>query len=344
MTSREMVDSFYESLMNDERILSVRERDLLVSLLKRTRDSVSGERDEIAARIARAVGEVVAQRAYDVLGENITRRLIESQAPFYATDSIRGGTQKATSERTGIRLGNPPVWPPVGNPGPRPPGPPSAHLAQVQQTTVAAVQAPTIVRADCVIFEEFLAPAEMNAVLQYAVERESSFLISEVIQPSACAGMISYEERRSRVLMDLGKHHQVIADRIHRCVPRVLEKLSYEPFEVSDIEAQITASNDGDYFRCHTDNGQETSSGREITFVYFFHREPKKFQGGELRIYDSRQEAGGWKALESYRSIIPQPNEIVFFASSLPHEITTLECSSRAFADSRFTVNGWLRR
>jgi Rps23 Pro-64 3,4-dihydroxylase Tpa1-like proline 4-hydroxylase len=26
------------------------------------------------------------------------------------------------------------------------------------------------------------------------------------------------------------------------------------------------------------------------------------------------------------------------------HEITAVNCSSQAFADSRFTLNGWLRR
>jgi SM-20-related protein len=42
--------------------------------------------------------------------------------------------------------------------------------------------------------------------------------------------------------------------------------------------------------------------------------------------------------------IVPQPNQIVFFPCSLLHEITPVECPSRAFADSRFTLNGWLHK
>jgi Rps23 Pro-64 3,4-dihydroxylase Tpa1-like proline 4-hydroxylase len=41
---------------------------------------------------------------------------------------------------------------------------------------------------------------------------------------------------------------------------------------------------------------------------------------------------------------VPQQNQIVFFPCSVLHEITAIECSSRAFADSRFTLNGWLHK
>jgi Rps23 Pro-64 3,4-dihydroxylase Tpa1-like proline 4-hydroxylase len=41
---------------------------------------------------------------------------------------------------------------------------------------------------------------------------------------------------------------------------------------------------------------------------------------------------------------VPQQNQIVFFPCSVLHEITPVECPSRAFADSRFTLNGWLHK
>jgi Rps23 Pro-64 3,4-dihydroxylase Tpa1-like proline 4-hydroxylase len=78
--------------------------------------------------------------------------------------------------------------------------------------------------------------------------------------------------------------------------------------------------------------------------VYFFHREPKTFRGGDLRIYDSRWENGRYEPTENYRNIVPRQNQMVFFVSSLAHEITPVECPSGAFADSRFTVNGWIHR
>jgi SM-20-related protein len=264
--------------------------------------------------------------------------LLEQQKPFYAGSTSTGATIRRSigdpdlnARYTASRMAGPPGQ------GPIPPGPPHT-------SSVAVLAEPELLRADCVTFDEFLSPAEMSAVLQYALDQESAFVISEVTKPESTNGIIAYEQRRSRVLMDLGKHHKLFADRIRVCWPRVLAKLGREFSELSEMEAQITASNDGDYFHCHSDNGCRENVTREITFVYFFHREPNQFQGGELRIYDSRRENDQYLATEKYRSIVPQQNQIVFFPSALIHEITPVECSSRVFADSRFTVNGWLHR
>jgi Rps23 Pro-64 3,4-dihydroxylase Tpa1-like proline 4-hydroxylase len=117
-----------------------------------------------------------------------------------------------------------------------------------------------------------------------------------------------------------------------------------EEFPVNRSEVQITASNDGDFFRAHCDDSQDTVSSRRLTFVYFFHREPSQFDGGELRLHDSTNDGGQPIAAGSYQTIVPQQNQIVFFPCSTLHEITAVQCRSRAFGDSRFTVNGWLRQ
>jgi Rps23 Pro-64 3,4-dihydroxylase Tpa1-like proline 4-hydroxylase len=140
--------------------------------------------------------------------------------------------------------------------------------------------------------------------------------------------------------MDLGKHEQVILERIRGVLPRVLDQLGIEEFPITHVEAQITASNDGDFFGTHCDDSQEAIASRRITFVYFFHREPRPFEGGELRLHDSRR--GEHVGTGSYQTIVPQPNQIVFFPCSVLHEITPVECPSGDFADSRFTLNGWL--
>jgi SM-20-related protein len=200
-----------------------------------------------------------------------------------------------------------------------------------------------ILPAQYVILDEFLAPAELDALLQFALAHEHDFQVSEVLSPGG-PGVVDYEHRQSRVLFELGNQPAAVVDRLQACLPRVLPKLGRGEFAISQVEAQITASNDGDFFRNHYDNGHPDTATREITFVYFFHREPKAFSGGELRIYDTRQENGGYIATNNYRVVTPQQNQIVLFASSLGHEITPVACASRAFADSRFTLNGWLRR
>jgi SM-20-related protein len=209
---------------------------------------------------------------------------------------------------------------------------------------VAVLEASEYVSAECVVLEEFLTPTELNALRQHVLEQEMSFAISEVLSPGVSGGAVDYERRRSRVLMDMGGRERVIVDRLLTCLPRVLQKWGRDPFPISRVEAQVTASNHGDFFQCHSDNGAEEVAAREITFVYFFHREPKQFAGGELRIYDSRRENDNYVPTANYRTIVPEQNQLVVFASGLSHEITPVDCPSGQFADSRFTVNGWIHR
>jgi Rps23 Pro-64 3,4-dihydroxylase Tpa1-like proline 4-hydroxylase len=206
------------------------------------------------------------------------------------------------------------------------------------------LEAADVSPAQCVVLDEFLSPAELNALMQYVLEQEAQFQISQVLSPGVSGGAIDYEQRRSRVLMDLGGHEKVITDHLLTCLPRVLQKWGRDPFPISRIESQTTASNHGDFFRCHSDNGAPEVATREVTFVYFFHREPKAFSGGELRIYDSAPESDGYPATSHCRPIVPEQNQLVLFPSGLSHEITSVECLSGQFADSRFTVNGWLHK
>ena len=384
MTAQEILSNLSGSLMDDERILSARERELLASLLQHTKN-ITGSRDNaVTETIARAVGEVIAQRAYGILGSNITQRLLDpptgldvnsirahsphppspsppspglptpSPRPTPAEEpkSPRGYEQRGARgndvhafQNTGPRSESAPET----NPGPRGISMPRAvnlgprYTATQDESSVAVSDAPAALPGNCVVLDEFLAPAELEALMAHTLASENQFQVSEVISPDI-GGAVDFEYRRSRILQELGTHRDVVLNRIQAFLPRIFEQLGHERFPVSRVEAQITASNDGDFFRWHNDNGQGEIATREITFVYFFHREPKQFQGGELRLYDSRWENGMYRPQETYRTIVPQQNQAILFLSSLAHEITPVECPSRAFADSRFTLNGWLHR
>ncbi len=337
MTASEIVDHLSDTLISDERILSVPEKELLANLLRRAQTTQRNGDHAITDVITQSVGEIVAQRAYGVVGESITRRLASA---FGAT----GQTAPSSRLMPGPGPGPGPKPGPFP-PGPNPPGPHGTVPALETQTgKVAVAEMEEILPGDCVILDEFLAPAELNTLLQHVLAHEADFQSSEVVFPGVAGGMVDHDHRRSRILTQPNGHEAVVVDRIRPSWTRILSKLKHAPFVSSGVEAQITASNDGDFFRWHSDNAQEVSAPREITFVYFFHREPKSFHGGELRIYDSSWENGGYVPMNNYRTVVPQQNQIVLFASSLAHEITPVVCSSRAFADSRFTVNGWFHK
>ncbi len=210
--------------------------------------------------------------------------------------------------------------------------------------STAIAERPSSLPARCVVLDEFLAPQEVEELMRFALQHEPEFRTSEVLSPVAGEGTINYEHRRSRVLMNLERYEELVVERIKCVLPKVLEKLRMDKFTISGVEAQITASNDGDYFHFHSDNGNSQVTSRYLTFVYFFHREPRAFEGGELRIHDARLELDEYVSQGTYQTIVPQQNQIVFFPCEMMHEITPVRCSSRSFADSRFTLNGWLRR
>src|ERR1700689_1691091 len=90
MTSKQILDAFSETIMQDERILSPRERELLMSLLQNSR-AVSSSNPEtqsaVTAAIARSVGETVAQRAFSLLGGSIVEQIL-------ANSGIPAGTEE----------------------------------------------------------------------------------------------------------------------------------------------------------------------------------------------------------------------------------------------------------
>jgi Rps23 Pro-64 3,4-dihydroxylase Tpa1-like proline 4-hydroxylase len=393
-----MIDSLSGTLLCDERILSVPERELLANLLQRTRTQSTPE-NAVTEAITRTVGEIIADRALGVLGESMTRQLLQQQLassssfpnrgvpviragtpvppspapvpgsaprpPSMSLPSISAGTPVPPSPAPvpgsaprppsmslpSISAGSPPTTPaPSPGSAPRPPStsPPSISFpttnSQPKTGGVAVIEASDYLSAECVVLDEFLTSAELNTLRQYVLEQEMQFELSEVLSPGVTGGAVDYEHRRSRVLMDLGGHERPIVDRLLTCLPRILQKWGRDPFPISRIETQTTASNHGDFFGCHSDNGAEEVATREITFVYFFHREPKQFSGGELRIYDSRRENDNYVPTANYRTIVPEQNQLVLFASGLSHEITPVDCPSGQFADSRFTINGWVHR
>ena len=336
-----MMDSFSGALFHDERTLSAQEKQLLANLLRSAKTHNFTNNNAVAEMIARSVGETMAQRAYGILGESITQQLINQPLQDFPTTRFLQPPKPPSPvpPSPGPRLEMAPKPP---SPIPPSPGPGVwAAANRSEANLVGYMDQPETLAAKCVVLDEFLAPAQLRDLIDYTLANESAFETSEVISPGVTNGIVDFEHRKSRVLMELGKSRQSIQEKLQSSLPGILPKLEFHPFTVRQVEMQITASNHGDYFRWHSDNAHDEIASRLVTFVYFFHREPKQFQGGELRLYDSQLEHGTYVPKETYRTIIPQQNQAVIFLSSLAHEIMPVQCGSKQFVDSRFTVNGW---
>jgi Rps23 Pro-64 3,4-dihydroxylase Tpa1-like proline 4-hydroxylase len=198
-------------------------------------------------------------------------------------------------------------------------------------------------RIPYLLLDEFLVAQEWLALLDFTFARADRFAQTGVLSATG-ASSVDPSYRRSRVLFDLEGFATLFTDRILHFFPYVMRQLNQPEFAVRHIELQLTESNTGDFFRMHSDNHSEAVRSRTLTFVYYYHREPKPFEGGELKLWPTRMEADDPVADGEPAVIPPAQNQMIFFPSCYLHEVCPVSSESGEFADSRFTVNGWLHQ
>lgn len=181
-----------------------------------------------------------------------------------------------------------------------------------------------------VIYDEFLTPFELQALGSYLETHSADFVPSAVLTGEGESR--DDESRKSSVFDPTPAIKRLFIPRLRSVLPKVLAELEITPFEVGDIQIQVTASGDGDFFIPHRDIGHERTNNRRVTFVYYAHREPASFTGGALRFHLS----GG-----SFLDVQPRQNSVVFFDPRLEHEVLPVSCAESSLASSRITVNGW---
>ncbi|BCL33820.1 2OG-Fe(II) oxygenase [Nostoc sp. MS1] len=207
----------------------------------------------------------------------------------------------------------------------------------VQQVENIKPVTTNVLNSNYIQLDNFLSAKEHERLIKYVLANKSAFA-----QTNTSTNDKNY--RRSMALYSFPEFSELIVNKIQRMIPDIISKLDMPSFNVSQIESQLTAHNDGNFYKVHNDNGSPETATRELTYVYYFYREPKKFSGGELVIYDSEVKNNFYVSAESFKTVEPRNNSLVFFLSRYMHEVLPVNCPSKSFADSRFTINGWVRR
>src|SRR5690606_6893562 len=125
-------------------------------------------------------------------------------------------------------------------------------------------------------------------------------------------------------------------------LPAITAALKLSPFDPTVYEMELVAHNDGAFFARHIDtftgaNGLPPTQ-RMISAVYYFFETPRRFSGGELRLYPVLGGVANWADIE------PVCDTLVCFPSFAPHEVLPIACPSGQFAHSRFAINTWICR
>tara|TARA_R110002051_G_C8726217_1_gene497340 strand:- start:1011 stop:1679 length:669 start_codon:yes stop_codon:yes gene_type:complete len=111
--------------------------------------------------------------------------------------------------------------------------------------------------------------------------------------------------------------------------------------ETNTHETQVSRYGDSDQkYDWHCDSDDKK---RIITAVYYFHKEPKKYKGGEIEL--SRSPSAFGKIVDDNKdniiTIPPENNMMVIFAGNVSHRVKATE-SPKKFDLGRFSVNCWI--
>ena len=200
-------------------------------------------------------------------------------------------------------------------------------------------RAPVLLPPRYVKIENFLTPDDNQAALQIALANHDKF-----IEASTTTNANNYRQSSVLYATYYADLYHLLRKRLLKILPAVMGQLDADPFLVSQVEMQMTAHNDGCFYKIHNDSGSPETETRVLTYVYYFHQEPKAYSGGALRIYETDLQGPATEPSEWFEEVVPANNTIVLFDSRVKHEVRPVVCPSHQFEDSRFTLNGWLRR
>ncbi|MEU9376073.1 2OG-Fe(II) oxygenase [Streptomyces sp. NPDC048255] len=184
--------------------------------------------------------------------------------------------------------------------------------------------------------ENFLGAERADALLEYAVSRQADFSAGTVVDP--LSGQVSHKGRDSLVLPVTS---EVFSRHLADCLPLVQEVLGHQAPLTQSLTV-LTAHGEGGHYGIHTDATRVRDVSTALSAVYYLHRRPRGFGGGQLRLYDTTVHNGTVRPADSYRIVEPEHDTIVFFPAGAFHEVIPSTCPSGRFADYRFTLTTWI--
>lgn len=192
------------------------------------------------------------------------------------------------------------------------------------------------------LIRDFMTQAELSQIWDFTQTHMDAFQASGAYNSQDPRNTAL--TRRSRILdgPDNGTMATLIFPKLQALMPKLWPQLHMRPTPLNKLECQITSHGDGDFFGIHIDNGAPSIAYRQVSYVFYFHREPKQFSGGLLRLYNTLIEGGTAKCGNHAADIDPPRNSVIIFPPSIYHEVTPIRCASSALADQRLTMNGWM--
>ena len=192
-------------------------------------------------------------------------------------------------------------------------------------------------------FEHFLTKDEQAYFWQKAMTAECAF-------EKAGIGLndekiVDCNQRDTNVLFLDEKDTKFVRKKIRVIANELFKHFNMPLRKIKKIEVKMTTHGQGGFFKIHHDGFSEIKgSTRCLSWVYYFHAMPKKYEGGDLILFDSdaNQEEHEFSPVR-YTRYIPENNQIIFFPSWFYHGVTPVDLLTPGFSSGRFAIAGHIR-
>lgn len=190
---------------------------------------------------------------------------------------------------------------------------------------------------------QFLPNHERDALYQAACENQQVFHSPGTDSETESVGTyyLSLESKKTdgAGVGAVRAASEFLTRHILKQLPTIFATLSVEPFDVSEISLTLINGLDG---HCGTPHADSLDGRFKVSLLYYFHRMPKAFRGGDLEFYDTDAETPTGHSKEPVARIDQADNLLIAFPSQTFHGITDVQCDSSDFADGRFVAVAFL--
>ncbi len=191
----------------------------------------------------------------------------------------------------------------------------------LEEILQGGAQPATVIESQYVLVDNFLTVKEYQQLLEWVLANQSNLQ-----SPMKLSNTVSSPQWQTTFI-----------NRVQAAIPFVLSQLDISSFPLGAITASLVPGLTETRFL--SDEGQMTNDS-VISFVYYFYREPKSFNGGELQIYDSQVVNNQCVVADSYHVVEPRGNRAVFFFSSYDYMMQPIESPDENLINTCLVING----
>lgn len=195
------------------------------------------------------------------------------------------------------------------------------------------------------VFDRVLGPQAVASLVDDVTAREALFKPATVRDRVVGGSEVDYSLRDCLRIQGAGPVHESLAQFISGISSQAVARLQLKESIGAPRDFEITGYRDGNRFGAHIDTDERLNMVRVMTCVYYFAATPRRFTGGELRIWSLPTFSSGRSgAPPCFVDVDPESDRLVIFPSWLRHEVLPVHVPSGAWADGRFTVTCWIPR